>query len=167
MFQKALLQKHGIRNCVVRLERLIDSKIPASQKKKLLPAKKKLRSEVNWLPNSSSVLVNSSNALSALAVYQEKNNIVLPVARKNARRQRAKSMFANRANDDGYWNEMNGLVHSKDDISELQSRLNSPNFGLKSTFDRSLEPKPQQPLSDFQKMFVEFKKRIVSKSIKK
>lgn len=87
--RKALFEKYGIRDCVVRVDRCNNSNITndASPKKKLLASKEKLRLEVTWLPASSSVLVNSSEALSTLSMYHEKNGIVPLVARKNVRRQ--------------------------------------------------------------------------------
>lgn len=165
MFRKALFGKHGIRGCFVRVDCLTDSDIAkyTHPKKKLLPSKGKLRSEVGWLPTSSTVSVNSSEAISTLAVYHEQNDIVPQVARRNIRRQRAKSMFANRPNHDDQSNDMNRMKYSKDDMSELQAKFNSPNFGLKSSRDRSLGPKPQPPLSDWQKMFMQFKARVDSK----
>lgn len=87
-----------------------------------------------------------------LAVYQEKNDIVPPGTRKNVRRKRTKSMFVNRA---------------KDDMYELHTKFNSPNFGLKSSRDRRLNPEPQQPLSEWQKMSNEFKKKVELKLAKK
>lgn len=166
MFKKALFQKHGIRECFVSLHRLVDSNSPASSNKKLLPTKKpspkekllKLRSQVNWLQTSSSV--SSSAALSAPGEYKR-----VPVSRNNIRRQRAKSFFAERANDDDQPNNTNSMNYSKDGIYELQAKFNSFNFGLKPSGNRSLAPKPQQPPSDFQKLFKQFKKRVESKKL--
>lgn len=155
-----MFEKHSIRECFVRLEYLSESSISAPPKKKLLPTKKKLRSEVSWLPTTSSVLTNSSGALSTLAVYQEQNGIQPAIARKNVRRQRAKSMFATRENDVGQSNDLSGMKISKDDIFELHARFNSPNFGLKSSGPLKPKPKPQPAQSDFQKIFDEFKKRV-------
>lgn len=101
-------------------------------------------------------------------MYREKNSIVTPVARKNVRRQRAKSMFENRANDDDQSNDINGMNYSMDDMhSELQEKFNSPNLGLKSSRDRPIGQKPQQPLSEWQKLHAEFKKRVELKLAKK
>lgn len=148
----------------MRIERLADLDIPVIPKKKLLPSNKKLCSEVSWLPTTSSVLVNSSDALLELAAYQKKNNIVPPVARKAVRRQRATSMLADRLNDDEQLNNMSGTKHARDVTSELLAKFRSPNFGLKSSYDRSVNPKPPQPKSDFQKIFEEIKKRFDSSS---
>lgn len=162
-----MFEELGIRDCCVRLDRLIESEIPAPPKKKLLPSDAKLRTQVSWLPSTSSVLVNSSEARASLAVYQGKNDIVPPVARKNVLRQRAKSMFLNRASVDAQSNDMNGMKCSNDNIAELQTKFSSPYFGLKPFGDRLLVPKQQQPLTDFQKIFGEFKKRVESKLAKK
>lgn len=159
MFAKALFKELGIRNCSVRLDRLIESKKKSCSEK--------LRSQVSWLPTVSSVMVNSSEARALLAVYQEKNHIKPSATRKNVIRKRAKSMFENRTNDDAQSNDMNGMERSKDIIPELQKKFNSPNFGLKPSCDRSLGPKQQQPLTGFQKMFEEYKKRVESKLAKK
>lgn len=167
MYREALFVKHRIRECFVRVDRLTESEIRRfAHKKKLLPSKGNLRSEVSWLPNSSSVLANSAQALSTLAVYHETNNIVPPGTRKGVRRQRAKSMFESRAKDDEQSNDIN-RIESKDDSSELQVKFNSPNFGLKPSHDRSLGSKPEQPQSQWQKMNEEFKKRIELKLAKK
>lgn len=167
MFKKALFEKHGIRECFVNLHRLVVSKSPTSSNKNLLPTKKlspkekllELRSQVNWLKTSSSV--STSAALSALGEYKR-----VPVSRNNIRRQRAKSMFAERANDVDQSNNTNSKKNSKDDISELRAKFTSFNFGLKRAGNHSLAPKPQQPLSDFQKMLEEFKKRVELKKMK-
>lgn len=126
-----------------------------------MSSKGKLRTEVAWLPTSSSLLVNSSAAVSELAQYREKNDIVLPVTRKDVRRQRAKSMFANRVNAPDQSNDM------KSTITELQARFNSPNFGLKPSQHRSLGAKPQQTLSEWQNLSIEFKERVELKLGKK
>lgn len=159
----AFFEKQCIRDCFVRLffAELFKSKIPkAAPKNNLLPSKgKNLRSEVSWLPTSSSVLANSSEALSTLAVYHEINDIAPPVARQNVRRQRAKSMFGSPDQP----NDLNTKKYSKDDIPELQTKYNIPNFGLKSSRDRSLGPKPQQPLLHWQKLSEEFKMKLAKK----
>lgn len=156
MFLDALLRKYNIRDCSVPLDRL-------RTKKELLPSERNLRSEVSWLPTKSAVSKNSSDALSGLAVYQKKNGIMPAVARKNVRRQRAKSMFLCRGKDDGLSNDMNGIVHSKDDLSELHAKFKIPHFGLKPSGDRLLKPKLQSQQFDFQKIFVELKKKVESK----
>lgn len=127
VFRKALFEIHGIRDCSVHLDRLADINITKDllSKKKILPSKEKLRSKVNWLPTSSSVLLNAADAHCTLATYQEKNKIELPVARKNIKQQRFLLMLATR--DDGQWNDMIKMKHSKDDTSELQTKFNSPN----------------------------------------
>lgn len=154
VFKKALFKQLGIRNCVVRLGRLNDSNSPNLPKKKLLPSEEKLRKQISWLPTSASVVANSSHARNELADYKEKNGIEPAVARKNVLRLRAKSMFQYRSNDVGQ-------------ISELEEKFSKPNFGLKPSDNRLLKQQPKQPLTDFQKLLVEFKQRADSKSGKK
>lgn len=172
MFRNALFEKHGIRNCSVRINRSLNPKIPmASSKKKLLPSPGNSCSNVFWLPTSSSAmssaLANTSRALGMLADYQEKNNIVRPIARQNVRRQRAKSMFVDRAIHDDQSDDINRMKYGKCDLSELQEKFKSRNFGLKPACDRLLAPAQQQPLSQWQKMMNEFKERIELKLAKK
>lgn len=152
MYRKAVLYKYSIRECSVHLERLADTTFKTSPKKKLmkLTSKGKLRLEVNWLPNSSSASMHFSEAVSTLSVYQKSNEIVPPGARKSVKCQRTKSMFENRPAN---YNERN---------SELRSKFNRPNFGLNPSNERILGPKPQQPLSDYEKMLEEYKKRVQS-----
>lgn len=72
-------------------------------------------------------------------------------------------MFVDRVNhdDDDQSNDMNKQKYSKDDITELQTRFNTPNFGLKSSRDRPpLRQKSQQPLSHWQNMCKEFQERV-------
>lgn len=157
MFRKALFEKYCIRDCVVRLDRSTNSNIfSAFQKKKLLASKGNLRSEISWLPNSSSALMNSSDALSTLAVYHGKNVIVPPIARKNVRRQRVKSIFADNAKSNTQSNDSNKMTYSMNN--------SSPNLCRTSTHNRSLGP--QQPQSAWQIMYQQFKNRVGTKSTK-
>lgn len=98
--RKAFAYKYGLIDCEVRLERVLDTSsrhITKTFRSKQNSAAK-LRSEVRWIPKTSSVFPNSSEALSNLGVYHEKNGIVPPGARKDVRRLRTKSMFATRKN---------------------------------------------------------------------
>lgn len=151
MFRKAIFKELGIRDCFVHLDRLVPPK------KKLLLVEGKLRSQVSWLPKSSVVLSNSSEARAQLANFQEENDIGPTIGGKNILRQRAQSMLGNRTNGDG---QLNGM---KDHISELHTKFDSPNFGLKPSADRLLQPKPQQQQTDFEKLLDEFKQRVKSK----
>lgn len=162
VFKRALFKALGIRDCFVRIDRLFVSEHLVSSKKKLLPSKGNLRSQVSWLPSSSAVLKNSSEARSALADYQEKNDIGPTVGRKNVLKQRAQFMLGNRSND-GQLNDTDGM---KNHISEWQTKFTSPNFGLKSSDDHLLRLKQQQPLTCFQKLLDGFKRRVESKSTK-
>lgn len=164
VFKKTLFKELGIRDCYVRLDRLIVSKQSVLPKKKLLPSGGKLRSQVSWFPTSSAVLMNSSEVRSTLADYQRKNNIETIIGRKNVLKQRVQSMLGNRANDNGQLNCMDGM---KDHNSELHTQFNRPNYGLKPSGNRSLQSKQQQLPNDFEKIFHEFKQRLESKLTRK
>lgn len=118
-------------------------------KKKVSGAKEILRSEVPWLPTSSSSSKKLSENLSSLAMFHEKNDIVPPVPRKNVRRLRAKSMLAIRKNNDDQSNEVNQFKFSIDEMHAGSHK------------------KQQRAASDWEKLREEFKKRIDSNSSKK
>lgn len=111
-----------------------------------------------WLPISPQ---KNSEARAALSEYYDQNDIVpVPSARKNVRRQRAKSMFAERSNDQSFTMEE---MHS-----EFITKYASPNRGLKSTPDRLLpESKHNKPSSEWEKLREEFKKKLEAKKNKK
>lgn len=50
---------------------------------------------------------------------------------------------------------------------ELSGKYESPNRGLKPSTERQLSDPIQKPVSDFQKMFEEFKARLQAKSAEK
>lgn len=161
VFRKILLEKNGIRDCFVRLDRLDVSKIPKASKKKMFlkaPKKQSVRLDVNWLHNQSSSQQNSE-ALSSLAVYQVQNDVVPPVAQKNVRRERAKSMFAD--------NPTRKQTTMYDMHLELHTKFGSPNRGLKSANNRQLGERKPEPLSEWQKLQEEFKKKVEAIKAKK
>lgn len=107
--------------------------------------------------------MNSSNVRSILADFQEKNDIGPTIGRTKVLKQRAQSMLGNRASDDG---QLNGMNQMKNHISELHAKFNSPNFGLKPSGNRLLQPQLQQPPTDFERLLGELKQRIASKTSK-
>lgn len=161
VFRKVLLEKHGIRDCFVRLDCLDVSEIPKLSPKKmflLAPQNKSARLNVSWLHNQSSSQQNSE-ALSSLAVYQVQNDVVPPVAHKNVRRERAKSMFVD--------NPTTKQTTMDDMHLELHTKFGSPNRGLKSANNRQLGERKPEPLSEWQKLQEEFKKKVEAIKAKK
>lgn len=165
-----MLAKYHIRGCTVQLNRLSDCDIlKASREEKLLLIRKEgiLHTNVSWLPNLPQTQ-KTSEALTALSAYHDQNNIVpLPSARKNVRRQRAKSMLAERSNDPS--NSASGKFFTMEDMhSEYTAKYASPNRGLKSIHVRLLpEPKSDQPPTEWEKLRDEFKKKIEAKMAEK
>lgn len=167
-FEKALLKYHRIRDCVVRLERLdLDDIIRKSTSQKLLlkPQAASIRSNVSWMPTTSSTRKNSSEALFALSIYHKKIDFTPTVAGKNVKRQRAKSMYTERAvrpQKDG------GKNVTIDDLNlEFNERYNRPNRGLKPASDRQLPQLPSKPITQYQKIFNEFLEKVAAKENKK
>lgn len=167
MYRKALFEKHRIGNCVVRLDRLRDCdipKLPPNKKLLLVPKKGTLRSDVSWLPVPTQM---NREALSGLATYQEKNDVVPRIATKNLRRERTKSMFAERSKSIQQLNNSDEKFTMDDMHSELRARMASPNRGLVSAHKRILpEPKPRR-LSIWEKLQNELKERLEAKMPKK
>lgn len=163
-FEKALLEKYGIRNCVVRLvpfdpAEVIPKKAPENLR--LTPQKKSLQSNVSWMPLPSTTQQNSSEALSSLATYHKEINFKPTVTGKNMRRQRAKSVFVesilepNDAND--------GNVTMDDLHMEFRGRYNSPNRGLKLASERQIPEAQPKPISQYQKIYDEFVQKLAAK----
>lgn len=71
MFRDALCQKHGIRDCFVRVERLTDDQIPKKKKWLSAPKARSVRLEVSWLPSVSATKSSSCAALKCLADYRK------------------------------------------------------------------------------------------------
>lgn len=164
MFREALFQKHGIRNCFVKLDRLSDKDIQeVAPKKKLQLAPKtgSVRSNVSWLPASTSTQQNSADALSALSIYHDQNGIVPRVDKKSVKRQRAKSMFVDRTCQP---NNAGQNQFTMDDLHvEFTERYSSPNRGLKPSNQRHLSEAQPQQLSDSQKIYNELRAKLAAR----
>lgn len=166
MLQQALLREYGIRNCVVRLDRLAENDILIATQKKLRlePKMKNVRLNVSWLPAPSSTKKNSVEALSTLDSYRHQNSIVKTVGGKNVKRQRAKSMFIE---SNSWSNNKDRKKATMDDMHlELAKMYSSPKRGLKLSTNRQLPELQPQPLSDFQKMANELKAKVEAKKVK-
>lgn len=166
MFKKALLYKHNIRDCVVRLDRLAevdtvtDAPKEATENLRLTPSNKSLRSNVSWFPTQK----KSSEAMVALEAYRNEIDFVPTVTGKNVIRQRAKSMYIETAQ----LNDSNGNTFTMDDLHlEFLGKFNSPNRGLKPVSVRQLAEAQPKPISQFQKIFNEFKEKMAAKNAQK
>lgn len=166
VLRKALFEKYRIRNCSVRLNRLVNGDIPKrypNTKYQLVPKKGTLRSNVGWLPTPSAKPMKRE-ALSAFAAYQEKNDVVPRIAAKNLRRERTKSMFAERSNLIQQSNKADKKYTMDEMHLELRTKIASPNRGLVSAHDRILpEPKQRPQLSSWEKLQIEFKDKVEAK----
>lgn len=156
MYRQALFQKHGIRDCVVKIDRMSENDILNVLPKKsfrLTPTTGTPRKNVSWIPASSSTQGNSTDALYALDIHRNRNDVVPRVVVKNVKRQRAKSMFAERANK-----------FTIDDLHvEFTEKYSSPNRGLKPGNGRQLlEPRPK-PLSECQRIHGELQAKLAAK----
>lgn len=151
----------------MKLVRLTETDILTATQKKTLCLKPKIinvRQNVSWLPTSSSTKKNSVDAVSALATYHHQHSIAQPVAKKNVKRQRAKSMFAERNWQPGNTREKKSTI---DDMHlELSARYNSPKKGLKPSTERQLPELQPPPLSEFQKIYNELKAKLAAKKAK-
>lgn len=166
MFQKALLDKYKIRNCVVRLERMArveDINKEPSEDLRLAPKEKSLRSNVSWLPLSSTTQKNSSEAMAALENYRKEIDFVPTVTGKNVIRQRAKSVYIESIQPDN--SNENGVT--MDDLHlEFREKYNSHNRGLKSVGERQLPEAQAKPISQYQKIYNEFLVKLAAKKTK-
>lgn len=158
-----MLEKYGIPNCVVRLQRFVPAKKKTPENLRLTPQKKSLRSNVSWMPVSSSTQQHSSEALSSLATYHKEIDFMPTITGKNVRRQRAKSMFveSNDENDETVANE--GKPTMDDLHMEFRGRYDSPNRGLKPAKERQLPDTPAKPISQFQKVYNELMEKLAAK----
>lgn len=169
LFRSALLRKYAIKDCFVRLDRLEGNGIIEAPPQKLLRLESKhesVRSNVSWMPAPSSISQNAADALAALAMYQQENRVVAPIARKCVKRHRAKSMFA-----ESTWqshNSSGAKRFSIDDMHvELQEKMNRPNKGLKPCGDRQLPERSPSPISHMQKMMNEIKATFLARKANK
>lgn len=162
-FEKALLEKYGIKNCVVRLERLAQRETSTEDPPKnlrLSPQKKPLRSNVSWMPVASSTLKHSSDAVAALATYREEIDFVPSVTKNNVIRQRAKSVYV----ESVQLNDSNESNVTMDDLHfEFRGKYNSPNRGLKPVSVRQLPEAQPKPTSQFQLIYNEFLEKLAAK----
>lgn len=161
------MARNRVRDCVVRLDRPAEEDMPkaASNKKFLLASKTNPVRSVSWIPSPSSIQKKSAESLSALAVHQNENDVVAPKkGRRNVKRQRSKSMYAERTTND----TPAKTRFTIDDMHlEFKTKYNFRNRGLKPSSERQLsEPKPQA-MSVCQKIYIEMKAKLAEKMANK
>lgn len=76
-YRKTLFRKYGIRDCAVRINRLVEKDIPKARPKLLMNPTGSVRtnSNISWFPSTSATQTKSIDALSSLVAYQTQNGI--------------------------------------------------------------------------------------------
>lgn len=149
--------QHQIRDCSVRLERILVEKgigkTSPKKKRLLLDNSATSNLKVSWMQSKSSAPQNSQ-ALSLLAAYQAKHDIAQPRTKKNVRRERAKSMLIDRPRP------------TIDDMNEeFHVKFATPNHGLRPVSSIMAQTK-DQAITEWKKIHHEIHQKLQAKQSK-
>lgn len=156
---KKLFKRFKIRECKINLVRQTASGIFLSQ--------------ISWWQNSKkgvkwqlilflSLIITTENPASTAKNSAEGNDVLPPKgARRNVRRERAKSMYVERPLQ---FNNAGKEKTTMDDMHrEFAEMYGRPNRGLRPCCDRQAPEAQPRPISECQKIFNEFKAKLAAR----